>query len=59
MLEDFAPKDDTSNIPKGGDVIQPNTDQQSSQTNSTPPAGPYRPSILNQNIAEPKEVLQK
>lgn len=56
MLEDFAPKDDKPNIPRGGDVIQPNTNQQPPQANNTPPAGPYRPSILNQNNTEPSGI---
>lgn len=49
MLEDFTPNEDKPKVPKGGDIIQPSAEQQPAQANTTPPAGPYRPSILNQS----------
>lgn len=49
MLEDFTPNEDKPKVPKGGDIIQPSAEQQPAQNTTTPPAGPYRPSILNQS----------
>lgn len=48
MLEDFAPKDDKPNMPKGGDVIQPSaTQQQQSSPSNITLEGPYKPTILD------------
>lgn len=60
MLEDFLPKDDKTPRVRGGDVIQPATNQTPSQEanrqpTTTAPAGPYRPSILGQQT--PKEAI--
>lgn len=58
MLEDFAPKDDKPTIPKGGDIIQPNSSGQEQPT-SSPPAGPYRPTILNQGNNQTSDITKE